>query len=53
MNKQKRNYSNYRSKKAQINKRVKLQSIGNKLKNKIKWFIKRSRSPRKTGSFNS
>ena len=35
MNKQKINYSNYRSKQSKINKRAKLHSIGHNLKNKI------------------
>ena len=35
MNKQKINYSNYRSKPSKINKRAKLHSIGHNLKNKI------------------
>lgn len=47
MNKQKRNYSNYRSKKAQINKRVKLQSIGNKLKNKINGLLNEAEAQEK------
>ena len=37
--KQKRNYSNYRSKQSQTNKRVKLQSMGHNLKTKINGLL--------------
>ena len=39
MNKQRRNYSNYHSKKSQVNKRAKLQSLGNNLQNKINGLL--------------
>lgn len=46
-NKQKRNYSNYHSKKNQLNKRVKLQSIGFNLKNKINGLLNEAEAQEK------
>ena len=47
MNKQKRNYSNYRSKQVQANKRAKLQSIGYNLKNKINGLLNEAEAQEK------
>ena len=46
-NKQKRNYSNYHSRKNPINKRVKLQSMGYNLKNKINVLLNEAEAQEK------
>ena len=47
MNKQKRNFSNYRSKQVQTNKRAKLQSLGHNLKNKINGLLNEAEAQEK------
>ena len=47
MNKQNRNYNNYRSKRPQVNKKAKLQSIGNNLRNKINGLLNEAEAQEK------
>lgn len=47
MYKQKRNYSNYHSKNAQSNKKAKLQSLGQNLKNKINGLLNEAKAQEK------
>ena len=47
MNKQNRKYNNYRSKRPQVNKKAKLQSIGNNLRNKINGLLNEAEAQEK------